>query len=716
LTESEFQKSSGSDAVPRILSESDFKFAKAEDVVYQRLTPDGKLVGKDPDISPQMLKRMYEQLILGRVFDEKASNMSTVREIGTYTPAKGQEASQVAVVNALDKVDWYVPMYRDMAGILAYEYPAEKLLAYWGGDERGMNIPEGMNMLPLAVPVASQLPHAVGLALSARIQGKKSVTFVCTGDGGTSKGDFHESLNFAGVHNLPVVFGVENNQWALSVRRRSQTASKTIAQKAASYGFEGIIVDGNDVIASYEVGKYAIDKARHGGGPTLIEFNTYRVGPHSTAEFVSNNLKAPEEVAEWEKRDPIVRLEKYLKDKGILDASYKEAASAAAHKHVAEAVQAYRNSEPPEPRDIFENVYSTPTPELALEMKEALGIETQPSPLGPEPTLSGGAAGINVRHAVNMALRQEMQRDKRIVVFGEDVGENGGAFQVTRGLQEEFGPDRVFDTPLAELSIAGIFVGLSIGGMIPVAEFQFDGFTFPAFDQIFEHIARMRNRTRGRFAPTGVIRFPYGAGTKPPELHSESPETYFAHTPGLKVVVPSNAFDAKGLLASALRSPDPVIFMEPKKLYTVPKIEVPEAEYLIPIGKAKVLKEGADLTLVSYGAMVLPTLEAAEKLKTDHSVSAEVVDLRTVSPIDFETVLASVAKTGRLVVVHEAPRNLGIGAEIAATVADRALDSLKAPVKRVTGFNTFVPLGKLEDFYIPSVDRIVRAALDVARY
>lgn len=716
MTESESLKGSGAEVVPRILSESDLKFAKADDVIYQRLAPDGTLRGKDPDIPTEVLRRMYVQMVQGRIFDEKAGNLSAVREIGTYAPGKGQEASQVPVVNAFEKGDWYVPMYRDMAGILAFGFPADKLLAYWGGDERGMMVPEGINMLPLAVPVASQFPHAVGLALATRIQGGKSVTYVATGDGGTSKGDFHESLNLAGLLKLPIVFGVENNQWALSVRRKDQTASKTIAQKAIAYGFEGIIVDGNDAIAAYEVSKYAMDKARRGGGPTLIEFNTYRVGPHTTAELVSNKLKNPEEIAEWEKRDPIPRLENYLKTKGLLDDSYKKAVLENAQKKLGEAVQAYRNSPPPDPKDMFLNVYSSLTPELAREMNEALGGDAKPLPPSPEPMVTGGTPGINIRNALNMALRQEMQRDKRIVVFGEDVGENGGVFQITRGLQQEFGVERVFDTPLAELSIAGIFVGLSIGGLVPVAEFQFDGFTFPALDQIFSHIARMRNRTRGRFTQAGVLRFPYGAGTKPPELHAESPETYFAHTPGLIVVVPSNAFDAKGLFASAVRSPDPVVFMEPKKYYTVPKIEVPEEEYLVPIGKAKVVRAGTDLTLVSYGAMMTPTLEAAGKLEADHSVSAEVIDLRTVSPLDFETILTSVRKTGKLVIVHEAPRNLGIGAEIAATVADRALDSLRAPVKRVTGYDTFVPLAKLEDQYLPNVDRILKTALEVAKY
>jgi len=714
MKESEFQK--GSESAPRIFSESDLKVSKPEEALYQRLTPEGVLRGKDPDLAPQSLRRMYEQLVYGRYFDEKATNMSTIREIGTYAPGKGQEASQVAAVNALERGDWYVPMYRDMAGMLAFGFPGEMLLHYWGGDERGMKIPDGLNMLPLAVPVSSQLPHAVGVALASRLERSKAVTLVCTGEGGTSKADFHESLNFAGVYDLPIVFGVENNQWALSVRRERQTASKTIAQKALSYGFEGIFVDGNDVIACYEASKYAVDRARRGGGPTLIEFNTYRVGPHTTAELVSNKLKDPKEIAEWEKRDPISRFERYLRSRELLDDSSKETVRQDAKAKMDAAVKAYRDSPAPDPSGIFDYVYESPTPQLVEEKSEALGVEATLRPPPPEPSVTGGVPDINVRNALNMALRQEMQRDNRVVVFGEDVGKNGGAFQITRGLQDEFGPDRVFDTPLAELSIAGIFVGLSIGGMLPIAEFQFDGFTVPAFDQIFGHIARMRNRTRGRYVPRGVIRFPYGAGIRAPEHHSESPEAYFAHTPGLKVVVPSNAFEAKGLLASSIRSPDPVVFMEPKKLYTAPKMEVPEEEYLIPIGKAKVAKTGTDLTLVSYGAMLTPTLEAATELESDRSISPEVINLRTVAPIDFETILSSLRKTGRLVIIHEAPKNLGIGAEIAATVADKALDSLRAPIKRVTGYDTVVPLAKLEDFYIPSKERIVKAALEVVQY
>ena len=716
MTEADSLKSSGPDAVPRIFSEADFNFTTPEEFLYQRLTPEGTLRGKDPHLSPDTLRRLYEQLVFGRLFDEKASNLSTLREIGTYAPGKGQEGCQVGAANALEKGDWYVPMYRDSAGMMAFGMPAANLLLYWGGDERGMHIPENLNMLPIAVPVATQLPHAVGLALARRLQGDRAVTFAVTGDGGTSKGDFHESLNFAGVYHLPVVFGVENNQWAISVKRSNQTASKTIAQKAVAYGFEGILVDGNDVIASYEATKYAVDKARRGGGPTLIEYSTYRLGPHTTAELVSNKLKAPDEVEAWEKRSPIARFEKYLRSRGLLDDRTKELVAAAAQRRMDEAVAAYRATATPDPSVIFDYTYSTPTPLLNEERMEAFGGTPAHISTGQEPSLVGGRPGVNIRNAVNMALREGMRRDKRVVIFGEDVGKNGGVFQVTRGLQDEFGPERVFDTPLAELSIGGIFVGLSLGGMVPVAEFQFDSFSTPAFDQIFGHIARMRNRTRGRYSPRGVIRFPYGAGIKAPELHSESPEAYFAHTPGLKVVIPSNPFDAKGLLSSALTEPDPVVFMEPKRIYDSPKMGVPEEEYRVPIGRAKVAREGSDITFVSYGAMMAPTLQAAEALQSERSLSAEVVDLRTISPLDFPAVLESVRKTGRLVIVHEAPRNVGVGAEVAATVADKALDSLKAPIKRVTGFDTEVPLARLEDFYLPGRDRILKAALEVANY
>jgi len=700
--------------LPRILKESDLGFDKIEDIAFRRLAPDGKLDGAKPDGA--LLKRMYSALVLGRIFDDKASNLSTLREIGTYAPGKGQEGAQVGITLALEKGYWYVPMYRDSAGMIAFGIPPVQLLRFWGGDERGMRMPPNLNLLPVTVPVASQIPHAVGLAMSERLQKRSSVTLVTTGDGGTSKGDFHEGLNFAGVYKLPVIFAVENNQWAISLRREQQSASGTLAQKAIAYGFEGIVVDGNDVLASYEATRYAVERARRGDGPTLIELLTYRVGPHTTAELVSNKLKEAEETAEWEHKDPIIRVERYLQSNGLLSDAEKKAVADNAQKVVSDSVNEFRNSTPADPTEMFQYMYDAPTPTLREEEKEGLGADVGPAPVPAEKRIPGGKPGVNIRNAVNMALRQEMQRNDKIVVFGEDVGKNGGVFQVTRGLQEEFGSARVFDTPLAESCIAGMFVGLAIGGMLPIAEFQFDGFTPPAYDQIFGHIARMRNRTRGRFTTAGVIRFPYGAGIRAPEQHSDSPEVYFSHTPGLKVVIPSNPYDAKGLLASALLEHNPVIFMEPKRIYDSPKSEVPEEEYTVPIGKARVVREGNAVTLVYYGAMMVPTLEAAEKLQSENAVSCEVIDLRPISPLDSETVLASVRKTGKLVIVHEAPRSFGAGAEIAAIVADKGLDYLKAPVKRVAGFDTVVPLGKAEDSYLPSTERISKTVLELAEY
>ncbi len=327
----------------KIFSEADFWLRKADDAVYRRISPDGTLNGSEPSIDRDTLRRMYEWMVLGRYFDQKASNLSTLRELGTYTPCRGQEGAQIGFISPLQKNDWFVPMYRDSAAMLAWGYPLLQLLQYWGGDERGMRGPEEVNMLPIAVPVATQLPHAAGLALAKTFQKENSVVLTSTGDGGTSKGDFHEALNFAGVFHLPIIFAVENNQWAISLKRPRQTASKTIAQKATAYGFDGILVDGNDVIASYEATKYAVERARRGMGPMLIEFYTYRMGPHSTAELVSNKLKSPEELSEWEKKDPIVRFEKYLLNKGIIDAPYKQSVASTIAAKVEDAVKVFRS-------------------------------------------------------------------------------------------------------------------------------------------------------------------------------------------------------------------------------------------------------------------------------------------------------------------------------------------------------------------------------------
>jgi len=317
--------------------------------------------------------------------------------------------------------------------------------------------------------------------------------------------------------------------------------------------------------------------------------------------------------------------------------------------------------------------------------------------------------------AINQALAGEMARDGRIVILGEDVGRDGGVFRVTDGLFDKFGPDRVMDTPLAESGIVGASIGLAVGGLRPVAEIQFMGFIYPAFNQIVSHLARLRNRTRGRFTAPVVIRTPYGAGVKALEHHSESTEALFCHIPGLTVVVPSNPYDAKGLLIAAIRGEDPVLFLEPTKLYRSEKLEVPEEPYEVPLRRAAVVREGRDVTIVAWGAMIPVAREAAASAESQ-GTSVEIVDLRTLSPMDRETVLRSVRKTGRALVLHEAPKTGGLGAEIAATIAESALLSLSAPVIRVTAPDITVPLPKTEDLYYPSADRVHRAVRKLMEY
>jgi pyruvate dehydrogenase E1 component beta subunit len=324
-------------------------------------------------------------------------------------------------------------------------------------------------------------------------------------------------------------------------------------------------------------------------------------------------------------------------------------------------------------------------------------------------------AKLNMVEAINLALREEMERDASIMVLGEDVGQLGGVFRVTDGLQAKFGPDRVVDTPLAESAIVGTALGLAVGGFKPVPEIQFMGFLPPALDQIICHISRYRNRTRGRFTVPMVVRLPYGAGIHAPEHHSESTEALLAHIPGLKVVIPSNPYDAKGLLIAALRDPDPVIFLEPKRIYRAMREEVPEEEYTVPLASAKVLRAGETVTAVAWGAMVREVMRVADLLAPE-GISVEVIDLRTIAPMDDETVVESIKKTGRGVVVHEACRTCGLAAEIIARIQEKAFLSLAAPLERVTGFDTLVPLLKLEDNYLPDALRIGRAIRKVANY
>ena len=322
---------------------------------------------------------------------------------------------------------------------------------------------------------------------------------------------------------------------------------------------------------------------------------------------------------------------------------------------------------------------------------------------------------LTILEAIRAALDYEIGRDPSVVVFGEDVGFNGGVFRATEGLQKKYGEKRVFDTPLAESALVGISIGMAINGMRPVAEIQFDGFIYPGFDQLISHAARMRTRSRGKYSCPLVIRAPYSGGVHAPEHHSESMEAIYAHTPGLKVVIPSTPADAKGLLISAIRDPDPVLFLEPKRIYRTIKQEVPDGEYTVPLGKARLVCSGKDLSIIAWGSMI-PLCEEVMQQFATQGISIELLDLRTISPFDMDAVIATAQKTGRVVIVHEAPRTAGFAGELIAQINEKALFSLKAPVVRVTGFDTVMPLYKLEKTYLPDTKRIIAGVQNVLQY
>ncbi|CAK7076428.1 alpha-ketoacid dehydrogenase subunit beta [Tissierella sp. P1] len=322
---------------------------------------------------------------------------------------------------------------------------------------------------------------------------------------------------------------------------------------------------------------------------------------------------------------------------------------------------------------------------------------------------------LNIVQAVNQALMNEMENDPSVVVYGEDVGVEGGVFRATVGLQEKFGVQRAFDAPLAESAIVGTAIGMAINGLKPVVELQFMGFSYPAFNQIISHVARMRNRSRGRYTLPMVIRAPYGGGIRALEHHSESTEALYAHIPGLKVVIPSTPYDAKGLLIAAIRDPDPVLFLEPKRIYRAFKQEIPEEAYVLPIGKAKVVEEGEDVTIITWGAMVRDVQKASEMVKSK-GINPEIIDLRTISPMDRDSFIESVKKTGRAIVVHEAPKSFGAGAEIVSIINEKAFLYLEAPPTRVTGFDTIFPLPRGEKHYIPTPERIAKTIEDVVKF
>jgi len=552
--------------------------------------------------------------------------------------------------------------------------------------------------------VGGNVPVATGAGVSIKMRKTDQVVLCFFGDGATNTGGFHESLNMAAAWDLPVVYICENNLYGMSVPIWKATKLPEIAERAKAYGIPGKVVDGMDVLAVRSAVAEAVERARNGGGPSLIECKTYRYYGHSRSD--PRVYRTREEEQAWRERDPIDRLERLLVERGICTEAEVETIEQKAEQAVDTAVEFALNSPMPSPDELYEDVYApTEYAPAVIERDEELREAVRKGRVERE---------ISYGQALNEALREELSRDDRVFVMGEDVGLYGGAYGVTRGLYQEFGEERIRDTAISEAAIAGAGVGAAMTGMRPVIEIMYIDFTPLAMDQLANQGAKNRYMFGGKTTVPLVVRTEGGAGRSIAAHHSQSLEALWMHFPGIYVVMPSTPYDAKGLLKASIRDDNPVMFIEHKMLYRTTG-PVPEEEYIVPLGVADVKREGSDATIIAYSRALLRALEAAEVLAQE-GIEVEVVDPRTLKPLDLDTIVASVKKTGRVVLVTEAYRTGAITSELVTLINEVAFDWLDAPVVRVCGADVPVPMSEtLEDAAIPDAARIVAAVRKVLR-
>ena len=609
----------------------------------------------------------------------------------------GQEAIAVGVGSVLRHDDYIAGHHRSHGHLIAKGALIEPMIAELLGRRTGyckglggsMHIADlSLGVLGCNGIVGASMPLATGAALSSVIRGTDQVSVAFFGDGGANQGLFHEAVNLAAVWKLPVVFVCENNQFQLSATWQEVRSVECIADRAAGYGIPGELVDGNDVLAVEEVARRHVDAARRGEGPSLIEAKTYRRRQHSMRANLPET-RDMEEALRWEALDPIARFEEYLTLESGIHASELARIQQEATDEIEAASASAMQQETPTEDDLRISVYSPHKPEV-----------------GPP---AAAQRSITYLEALREAMYQEMEADESVILLGEDVAALGGIFQATSGLLERFGPARVRNTPIAEGGFVATAVGAALTGLRPIVEIQIFDFVTLAMDAIVNQAAKLRFMMGGTPRVPLVVRGPAGGGVRLAAQHSQSLEAWFAHIPGLVVVAPSDAVDAKGLLAAAIRDDNPVIFIETKSLLFTDPQPVPEEPYGIPIGKAAVKRNGDDLTIIATQAMVPQALRAAVQLEQE-GISTEVIDPRSLYPLDEATILESVAKTSRAIVVHEAVGFAGIGAEIAAMISHKGFFDLDAPVVRVTAPHRPMPFaGDLEAATIPTWKSIVEA-------
>jgi 2-oxoisovalerate dehydrogenase E1 component len=637
--------------------------------------------------SDESLLHLYESLLRPRMIEEKMLILLRQSKISKWFSGIGQEAISVGLTQALEEDDYILPMHRNLGVFTGRKLPFDKLFAQWQGTLMGYTKGRDRsfhfgtnehNIVGMISHLGPQNGVADGIALACKLKGEKKVTAVFNGDGGTSQGDFHEAINVAAVWDLPVIFVIENNGYGLSTPSKEQFRCKQFIDKAIGYGIEGVQVDGNNILEVYDTVKSLAEDLRKKPRPILLECMTFRMRGHEEAsgtKYVPKKL-----MEEWAKKDPIANFERFLSDEKVIDQKYIESLKKKIKKEIDHGLEiAFAETHPVAntPKEL-EDVYS-PFTQTVVEPASDKKTEKR------------------FIDAISDGLRQSMEKHPNLILMGQDIADYGGVFKITEGFVEKFGKDRVRNTPLCEAAIIGTGLGLSIKGMKAMVEMQFADFVTEGFNQIINNLAK----THWRWGqPVDVVvRMPTGAGTAAGPFHSQSNEAWFFHTPGLKIVYPSNPYDAKGLLCAALEDPNPYLYFEHKVLYRSVKDIVPDDYYTIEIGKAKLINEGTDFSIITYGMGVY---WAKEILDAMPQVTADILDLRTLLPWDKEAVAQTVKKTSRVLVLHEDTLTGGIGAEIAAWISEHCFANLDAPVIRVASLDTPIPFAPtLENNFLP---------------
>ena len=632
------------------------------------------------------LLAIYRKLLKPRLIEEKMLILLRQGKISKWFSGWGQEASSVGTTYAMEDEEYIFPMHRNLGVFTTREIPLNRLFAQFQGKMSGFTKgrdrsfhfgTQEYNIVGMISHLGPQLALAGGVGLASKIRDEKKATLVFTGDGGASEGDFHEALNVASVWDLPVIFAIENNRWGLSTPSDEQFRCKQFIDKGIGYGMEAVQVNGNNILEVINAVRKITKDMRKNPKPVLLELMTFRMRGHEEA---SGTKYYPEGIQdEWEEFDPLANFTKFLQAENVLTQEITDQYTIEIKKEIQDGLDIAFAEE-------------AIIPNMESELEDLFAEHTQVVQ-----TANGAKSERRFVDAIQDGLRQSMEKYPDLVIMGQDIAEYGGVFKVTEGFVEQFGKDRVRNTPICESAIVGAGLGLSIAGMKAVVEMQFADFVTCGFNQIVNNLAKMHWRW-GQNADV-VVRMPTGAGAAAGPFHSQSNEAWFFHTPGLKIVFPSSPYEAKGLLAAAIEDPNPVMVFEHKFLYRSIREEIPEDYYTVEIGKANTIQEGEDLTIITYGLGVHWAKEYAEK----HSdASIEILDLRTLLPLDTEAIYAAARKTGKVIVLHEDCMTGGIGGEIVALISENCFESLDAPVKRVASLDTPVPFAAdLEQQFLP---------------